>query len=232
MTWMQSLNGRAIDLICPRVEDVDFREIADQLAGITRYAGAAPLDVSVGLHTLIVSDALPERLKPYGLLHDAHEARIGDIISPAIMAIATMAAEVHREAAGNAEFVPPDTMPPVDLCVLSAVALLKERHDVVLFQAAGLSRPTPEMRAAVSHADRVALNTERRDFLNPSPQPWDRQIEAVPPLRRRYRWMPKPDVADELFSRFRRHLPALRLDRPDRPAEAAAMPGPRKRSFA
>jgi len=56
-----------------------FPRDRDTLADINRYNGAALKQISVAAHTLIVCDAAPDAVKPWALLHDAHEARIGDI---------------------------------------------------------------------------------------------------------------------------------------------------------
>jgi hypothetical protein len=95
MIYSQSLNGTGVELIAPSPAQVDFREIAETLAHLNRYAGAASPPVSVGLHTLIVIDVAPGFAKPYAALHDAHEARIGDIISPTVRALREIAAVEH-----------------------------------------------------------------------------------------------------------------------------------------
>jgi len=194
MIWAQSLRGRAIDLVNPTPEQVDFREIADTLTGVYRWCGAAELDISVALHTLIVSDAAPEDIKPYALLHDAHEARTGDIPRPVQMALAEIAGHAYR--GGN-------------FMINGAIGIMKTRHDRAIYAAAGLEEPTPHQCQEIKLADNIALMTERRDFLLPPPRPWDAALEAIRPLRRRYRHIPKPDVAIELYRRFQQYLPAL-----------------------
>lgn len=194
MTWAQSLRGRAINMEYPTPEQVDFREIADTLAGVYRWAGGSELDISVGLHTLIVCDAAPEDIKPHALLHDAHEARTGDILRPVQQTLASIARNVYRD----------------HTTINGSIDILKQRHDAAIYAAAGMEMPTKRQLAAVKLADNTAMMTERRDFLAPSPMPWDADLETIQPLRRRYRQMPKPDVAIELYARFQRYLPALR----------------------
>ena len=74
-------------------EDIDIKEIAHNLSQICRYAGATPGFYSVAEHSVIVAEMMYDNVNliennsnvlaaMYGLLHDAHEAYIGDIIYP------------------------------------------------------------------------------------------------------------------------------------------------------
>lgn len=193
--WAQSLYGHAIDLVDPAPADVDFREIAHALAGIHRYAGNAATPVSVAFHTLIAADAAEPDIKPYVLLHDAHESRLGDITTPCADALDAMLEAGQRGA------------------VRKAIARLKATHDVVIWKAAGLPPPLPGMAARIQRCDIVALNTERRDFLAPSPKRWSDLVESVPPSPHRYgsrHYGRSPfDVAERLYAEFKTWLPAL-----------------------
>jgi 5'-deoxynucleotidase YfbR-like HD superfamily hydrolase len=193
MIYSQSLHGTAVELVAPSPAQVDFREIAETLAHLNRYAGAASPPVSVGLHTLIVIDVAPGFAKPYAALHDAHEARIGDIISPTVRALREIAAVEHGVRVADA--------------LEDAIEELKRRHERAIWEAAGLAAPTDEITRAVATADRVALMTEQRFFLVPPQRPW--REEAVAPLARRPRWRAPDQIADELFARFIELLPAL-----------------------
>ncbi len=222
MIWCQTLRGRAFDLIHPKPEMVDFAEIADQLSTLHRYAGAAEKPVSVALHTLIACDAAEEfasrsgvrqpldaaSLKAHILLHDAHEAFIGDIVTPAAHAIH----EIIRLRAGHKDAEN----------FSDALAALKGNIDAAIFAAAGLMPPTPMQAQAVKFADLKALVTERRDFLAKPPRPWADAIEAIAPMPKKYRLRPAPDVAAELLGRFKTYLPALRHG----PASAGRLSSP------
>ena len=71
-----SYTGR---LVGPNNLTPSLQDISTQLGRICRYAGAGVKFWSVLLHSLVVADLLPERLKIYGLLHDATESMVGDI---------------------------------------------------------------------------------------------------------------------------------------------------------
>jgi hypothetical protein len=59
--------------------DIDIGDIAFALSYINRYNGWIGA-CSVGYHSILVSTLLPEELKLHGLLHDASEAYIQDIV--------------------------------------------------------------------------------------------------------------------------------------------------------
>lgn len=70
--------------------------LADTLAKINRFAGRTPLPWSVAAHSVLVSRlCIDPTEKAWGLLHDAHEAFIGDIITPAVEFIATHTDYTH-----------------------------------------------------------------------------------------------------------------------------------------
>jgi hypothetical protein len=185
--WAQSFNGRRIDLVDPSAGEVDFREIAEMLARINRYNGASEFPVSVAYHTIIATHACPQDLVPWVLLHDAHEARVGDITTPAAEALAAVCPDGFRRS----------------------LEILRHRHDAAIHTAAGLPMPTPEQRKAIRRADLVALATERRDFLRPCPHKWHPEVEATGPLPRTFRPRSLQACAVELSVLFATYLPAL-----------------------
>lgn len=210
MISMQSKNGRVIDLVHPRAADVDFEEIAHALSHINRYAGHAEKPASAALHALILFDAAEERDRAYALLRDAHRAYLGDGFEPAARALAEVAGGLGAEA-----------------CVAKAIAVLKARHQAAICEAAGVPLPPQETRERIERADLVALRTERRDFLGCCGRSLGEAIERGQPLRKRYRFRAPPDLADELYAKFKQYLPALgALGAKARrsPAEAARRP--------
>lgn len=204
MIWSQTYDGRAFNLLDPDPADICFREIATTLSQINRYAGASRAPVSVALHTLIAADNAPPSLKAHVLLHDAHEAYIGDITTPTAAALARLADD--RNA-------PICVVRPGAAIVREALAKLKFGIDVAIYEAADLPPPDARMQAEIKHADRIALMTERRDFLAAPPRPWGLELEAVAPAKRVYRagtfGRTPVDVAGALYDEFRRWLPAF-----------------------
>ena len=80
--------GRSLDLHEPRPEDVDIRAIAWSLSRMPRFCGHQAIEVtytvlehSIWMYTKLKDENEQTRL--WALLHDAHEAYIGDIPAPA-----------------------------------------------------------------------------------------------------------------------------------------------------
>ena len=81
-TWMETISGKRVDLFSPDPSQIDIYDIAHQLSQINRFNGATKVPYSVAQHSLYVSMLVPEHLQLDALLHDAHEAYMGDINTP------------------------------------------------------------------------------------------------------------------------------------------------------
>ena len=66
----------------PRPDEVDIRDIAASLAKQCRFNGHTTVFYSVAQHSVMVSEILPDHQALWGLLHDAAEAYVGDMIRP------------------------------------------------------------------------------------------------------------------------------------------------------
>lgn len=200
--WAQSLRGKAINLIAPGTDTVDFDEIADTLAHIVRYAGCAPRPVVVAQHTLIALEAARRgnespTVQAMVLLHDAHEGHgIGDITTPVMEALAEQHVRIYGPTRRDE--------------LRTALNDIKRAHDAVIHQAAGVPLPSAEQRRAIHHYDLVALATERRDFLSKKQRNWHPAVEAATPLTKRQVLMSPAEAASKLQRAFRSLLPALR----------------------
>jgi hypothetical protein len=166
MTWMQTLKGTPFSLVDPDPEKVDFTEIAHALSHLCRYAGHTREFYSVAEHSCRVADILPQPLKLYGLLHDAHEAFIGDITTPVKHALSY---DARADIGGLAKLL-----------------------DFAIFSAAGLDPdPDQSIRDAVKYADETLLMTERRDLLAPPQKPWGKFETILPLAGRIFAWDPR-----------------------------------------
>lgn len=121
--WVQTLSGRQWNLLNPDPSALDWDDIASSLALQVRFNGhtVAGRPVTVAVHSLNVMAYLQDRgadahLALHGLLHDAHEAFIGDIVTPVSAAL---------------EILKPGTK--------KALQRIKAVTDVVIFRAAGLT---------------------------------------------------------------------------------------------
>lgn len=200
-TILTMSNGKGIDLLNPKVSDIDFLVIAEHLAKDNRYCGATKgLVYSVAEHSVRGADSILRStndgvLAGYFLCHDMHEAYLGDDTTPKKRALGELAA---REFGVLSEEI------------MSAFDMLTNKFDVVIHEAAGLSWPPPlMMRAAIKQWDRHMLATEWRDLMRlPLPDgyedaaPLPDQIEPMPD------WM---DAACEFSLRCQAILPGLHV---------------------
>ena len=158
--WIQTLRGRVFDLIEPTADMVDFAEVAECLGKIARFNGHTKGFYSVAQHCVRGADAIESvtkdsRLAGLFLLHDAHEAYIGDITTPVVSALG------HHVSGGRL-----------------GVARLKSALDAVIWTAAGVGVPVAHARRhEIALWDMRMLNAERRDLLAPSPRLWGAAIE-------------------------------------------------------
>lgn len=113
-------SGKPFWPLDPRPEEIRIEDIGPQLARICRFGGALRAEVafySVAQHCCLVSDHLPPELRLEGLLHDAHEAYIGDMVKPLKLnlwklGIDWKALEHPLELAVRRRFGLPDEMTP------------------------------------------------------------------------------------------------------------------------
>lgn len=80
--WMQTRLGLPFWPLDPRPDDIRIYDIAHSLAMQCRYNGHANVFYSVAEHSVLVSTVVPPEHALAGLLHDAAEAYVGDIIRP------------------------------------------------------------------------------------------------------------------------------------------------------
>ena len=87
--WVETVSGSVVDLLNPREETICIRDIAWSLSRQARHNGATtlPMPYTVADHSIWVAEYLytltaDPSIALYGLLHDAHEAYTGDIITP------------------------------------------------------------------------------------------------------------------------------------------------------
>jgi len=81
--FINTYSGKRLDFIEQKAESVCIDDIAYALSNLCRFCGHPGPFFTVCHHSMIVSDLLSgTRLKTLGLLHDAHEAYIGEILKP------------------------------------------------------------------------------------------------------------------------------------------------------
>jgi hypothetical protein len=79
---MTLFSGHRVNFGNPQVDDIRIEDIAHSLAHLCRFGGHTKEFYSVAQHSIRVAHAVPKHLMLEGLLHDATEAYVGDMIRP------------------------------------------------------------------------------------------------------------------------------------------------------
>jgi len=80
--WIQTYTGKQFWPMEPDVANISIIDIAVSLSRINRFTGHTTYAYSVAQHSIYVSNILPPEHQKWGLLHDAHEAYVNDMVSP------------------------------------------------------------------------------------------------------------------------------------------------------
>lgn len=189
--WKQLPSGRMVDLMAPRPADIDFSgDVAPALANIARFDGSCAarpgrpwtvLDHSVDGADLLRAEGQPERMGLLFLLHDAHEAYVGDISSPVAAALAAMATREFPRKEGY----------PAGHYTTCAIASLKHLWDKAIHAAAGVAMPTAAEVIILKRHDLRMLVTERNHMMATPWRSWG-PLENLTPLRMTGKLKPSP----------------------------------------
>lgn len=79
---VQTFTGRALYPLSPVASEIAIEDIAHHLAGLNRFGGATLHPYSVAQHSVLVSYCCEPEDALHGLLHDASEAYLGEVVRP------------------------------------------------------------------------------------------------------------------------------------------------------
>ncbi len=187
--WMQLIDGTQFFLLKPKIESSQIDMIARVLSRIPRFGGHSIESYSVAQHCVIVHDIARRRMldknvtMPFrrdirlaALLHDAHEAFVGDMTSPMKSAI--------TELIGEKAFREIDS--------------ITEKIDVQIAKAFGFATSW-FYSEEIKYADLAALATEKRDLMVPSDEPW---IDMPEPEKFLLRAWPAAEAEDRFLQTY------------------------------
>jgi len=129
--WFQTFTGQQFWPLDPRPGDFNILDIANGLANTCRFNGHVKNFYSVAQHSVLVSLVVPEELALEGLMHDAAEAYLGDVIRPLKAALPEYKKIEERAERALAQqyglrFPWPSKVKEADNCLL-----MTERRDVL-----------------------------------------------------------------------------------------------------
>jgi hypothetical protein len=149
-------NGHEVDMRYPRSSAIVLADISHHLATINRFTGAACRPYSVAEHSLLVCEIveremrLPLEARLAALMHDAHEAYVGDVHTPAKAEIGAAWYDFER------------------------------KFEHLVRGCFHLSEAAATWAVAIKQADLIALATERAQLLPPSATPWQSLHHVTP----------------------------------------------------
>jgi hypothetical protein len=196
MTILQTASGRAFDLVNPTPDMVDFTvDVPEMLSAIARFNGAPRHMVySVAQHcclgaNVILRETCNADLVRYFLLHDAHEAYIGDIATPVAQALEYVSASCR-----------------------GALQFMKTRVDIAIHAAAGIPCADLATRHEIHVWDLRMLAAERAQLLTPCgalENAWAKTLRGLDPapLDTIHPWT-RDRAAGEWRDRFQAFFPA------------------------
>ena len=145
--WVTTFSKRTYHFLDPLPEEVDLVDIAHSLGQTCRFNGHCPDHYSVAQHSVLVSRAaghlafregLPRKhYQQWGLLHDAGEAYVGDMVCP-------LKRLLRKE--GDLTY---------DACEAKAMETIAKRFELPNLYKPGL----------IKEADRLLIAAEARDLM-------------------------------------------------------------------
>ena len=145
--WIETLSGIAFDLDNPTSAMVNFDDVATSLSRQCRYNGHCSNFYSIAEHSIHCTDMAKldgcnKYIQLLTLIHDAHEAFIGDIVRP------------------------------IKVVLGEQIKLIEERIDEVLYVKLGIKPPSNKIRQIVKSYDDSLLTTEASTMMASGGKDW------------------------------------------------------------
>lgn len=177
-TWTQTYSGRRFDLLNPTPDCVSLRDISAALSKTCRFGGNtlrfySNAEHSVHVHNVVARKTDSRKARMYALLHDAHEAYIGDMTTPVQHSLAVWVGLGADDFGADKRLL--------EAAVIDAIRSMKQRMDQAVFKAFGLPAVMPaDIAALVKEADLAVLMAERDAVMSDPPDTWG-ALEDIEP---------------------------------------------------
>ena len=150
--WIVTYSGTKLDLVSPKVDQIQLGDIAHHLATTNRFCGALRQPYSVGQHSIYVRDIIAAtypndyQLQLSALFHDSEEAYVNDLSRPlkpiAGERYAAVCVNMRRKIFETFD-IEQSLMDHADIKMADDLALMVERRDLL---AAHEDWPIQELR--------------------------------------------------------------------------------------
>jgi uncharacterized protein len=167
--WTQTFSGKQFWPLDPIPTDIKIVDIAHALSLVNRYNGHTPVPYSVAQHSVLVSLECDPVDAFWGLMHDASEAFIGDVISPLKRELPEYQS-VEKHLMGivcnryGMDLVEPPSVKKADLTILAA-----ESRDLFPVKPADWKLPYPPAKRVIKP---VGWRAAQRMFLKRFEELW------------------------------------------------------------
>lgn len=171
--YMLTASGKHFDLLDPKPEQVDHRDIFAAISKLCRFTGHCIAAYTVGQHSLLVMSLVPPEFRFEALMHDAAEAYTGDIGTPMKVALGPAFREIeHRiEAVVREKYgLPIKLSPEVKHADLVALGLEKRWLMPEDYEAwpilEGVSLPDPDV--VIAQLDELGIGAVPDEYASPN----------------------------------------------------------------
>lgn len=163
--WITTYSGLPFFPMAPKAEDVRIEDIAHALSNLCRFAGHTRTFYSVAQHSVLVSRLCAPCDALWGLLHDASEAYLCDIVSPVkrvpgLDGYRDIERQVQRAVATKFGLAPDE---PASVRAADRVLLKTEQRDLMRMPA-GWDAPPESIRTLTPMEPRAAESLFLRRF--------------------------------------------------------------------
>jgi hypothetical protein len=201
--YFTTVSGKQVDLVRPRVEDVDFRDVAHHLSHGCRYGGACRRTYPVGEHLVRGMLYTEPSWAAYWLAHDLHEYVAQDDATPKKRARPLVMLDELREQFPLAD------LEKFRLAIETADDAFEQRHMRAVHLAAGLKWPVPiEIERKVKALDRRMLVSEWAALMPGNPPPG---YEDAAPIEKLFPNSAAAGMAPH-FEQLRQHFYAMQVN--------------------